>query len=94
MMRYSDFLEQAYKGIRESAPPVAVGEPLNEWLLSIGQLLALMPLDLRAAWADQYAALLVITYGHISSDVATIALRHATDEAAGRWPKPLTEATR
>lgn len=93
-MRYADFLEQAYKGIRESAPPVAEGERLHDWLLSIGQLLALMPLDLRAAWADQYAALLVIKYGHIIPDVAMITVRHATDEAAARWPKPLTEATR
>ena len=93
-MRYHVLLEESYKAIREQAPPVGECQRLHDWLLSIGQLLALMPLDMRSGWADQYAALLVIKYGHISPAVATITIRHSIDEAAGRWPKPLTEATR
>ena len=91
-MRYVDFLEQSYAAIRASAPPVADCAALHTWLLSIGELLFLMPLSLRAAWADQYEALLIIKYGHINESVAKSALRHALDEAAGRWPKPLTKA--
>lgn len=93
-MRYADFLEEAYKAIRESAPPVGEYQRLHEWLLSIGHMLALMPLAMRSGWADQYAALLVIKYGHIGPEVAAIALRHAIDEAAAMWLPPLTEATR
>lgn len=91
-MRYVDFLEQSYPAIREQAPPVADCARLHNWLLSIGELLALMPLSMRDGWADQYAALLVITYGHISPAIATITIRHAIDEAAGRWPRPLEKA--
>jgi len=86
-MRYADFLEESYAAVRASAPPVADCQKLHNWLLSIGELLFLMPLALRASWADQYAALLVIQYGHINPTVATVAIRHAIDEAAGRWPK-------
>lgn len=91
-MMYEDFLEQAYQGIRESAPHVGDCERLHHWLLSIGEMLAVMPLALRESWSDQYAALLVIKYGHIHPAVATIAIRHALDEAVGRWPKPLQKA--
>lgn len=88
-MRYDDFLEQSYRALRDAAPPVADYQRLHEWLLAIGEMLALMPLALRESWSDQYGALLVIKYGHINPTVATCAIRHAIDEAAGRWPKPL-----
>jgi len=86
-MRYDDFIEDAYKAIREQAPPINGCDRLHEWLLSIGDLLALMPYADRASWIEQYAILIIAKYPHITTAAARVTLKHATDEASGRWPK-------
>lgn len=87
-MTYEIFLEQSYRAIREQAPHVAQVDRLQPWLLSIGELLLRMPPDLQHEWAEQYAVLIMITYGSIVPDVARVCVRHGLTEAEARWPKP------
>lgn len=85
-MRYRDFMEVAYQAIRESAPTVGNMLALSGWLRSIGELLLHMPPDLQREWADQYATLLVIKYGHIEPGIAALCVRQGLTEAQAHWP--------
>lgn len=85
-MRYRDFWEEAYRAIRAQAPPLWQLHDGAAWLRSIGELLLHMPPELQQEWADQYATLLVITYGHICAEVAVVCVRHGLTEAQAQWP--------
>lgn len=86
-MRYRDFLEEAYQAIRAQAPSVWQLVAMPQWIKSVGELLLHMPPELQREWADQYATLLVIKYGHIEPGVAAVCVRHGLTEAEAHWPK-------
>lgn len=85
-MTYALFLEEAYQSIRAQAPPVWQLVAMPVWIQSIGELLLHMPPALQQEWADQYAALLVIKYGHIQPGIAAVCVRHGLNEAEAHWP--------
>lgn len=85
-MRYSDFLDEVFRGIRDEAPPVTDCQRLHRWLFSIGELLHVMQPAERAAWQQRYADFLVIHYGHVQPPLALLTLRQAQMEAEDAWP--------
>lgn len=88
-MTYQTFLEQSYRALREEAPPVWQIDRLEGWVRSIGELLLHMPGEVQREWAEQYAVLIMITYGYIAPDIARVCVRHGLTEAEARWPNPL-----
>lgn len=86
-MTYHTFLEESFRSIREQAPQVCEIHKLQPWLLSIGEILLLLPRELQQYWGERYAILLVIKYGHIHLDIARVCIRHGLTEAEERWPK-------
>lgn len=85
-MTYARFLEEAYRAIWAQAPPVGNFAAATEWLRSIGEVLLHLPPELQREWADQYATLLVIKYGHIRPDIALVCVRYGLNEAEAHWP--------
>lgn len=91
-MTYATFLEEAYQAIRAQAPSVWQLAAMPVWMRAIGEVLLHLPPDLHREWADQYAALLVVKYGHIEPGVAALCVRHGLTEAQAHWPKPVQVA--
>lgn len=85
-MTYALFVEDSYRAMRESAPTVGNMLALSWWLRSIGELLLHMPPELQREWADQFAALIVIKYGHIEPGIAALCVRQGLADAQAQWP--------
>lgn len=69
-MRYADFLEATFRAIRDAAPKVWQSEQFDRWLLSIGEVLRVLPPALQASWIDRYTMLLMVTYGTVPTALA------------------------
>lgn len=80
-MKYSDFLSDSFKALREQTPKATDPEQLEAWLREVGALLAGLPVGLQWHWIDMYATVLVIENGGMLPNLAIFTVRQAVEQA-------------